>query len=963
MEKQLKHLQDSLHTAFIDKSHHSKNNIKPRLVVNNQTDRENLLNYLLEELETCSSFVFSVAFITEGGLAMIKAKLHDLKLKGISGKLLTSTFLYFNKPKIFRELLKIENLEVRITDKEGFHSKGYAFKHDAHYSLIIGSSNLTGHALKTNYELNLIVSSLENGEIIDQFNSQFDRVWNGSRHLTEEWICDYSIIFDQQTPIQPSEMIVESPFQYKVNPIQTALTVHPNKMQKAALDNLDLIRRNGAQKALVISATGTGKTYLSAFDVRKFLPKRMLFIVHREQILQKARSDFKRILGGIDTDFGIYSGNAFDVEAKYLFATIQTISKKDNLIKFDPDEFEYILIDEVHKAGAESYLRILDYFKPKFFLGMTATPERTDGFNIYELFDYNVAYEIRLQEALEEDMLCPFHYFGVSDFEINGELIDETTVFNKIQYEERTKYLLEKVNYYGFSGTKVRGLIFCSRKEEAIEIANILNQNNIRTIALTGMNTQQERLNAVIDLENGLLDYIVTVDIFNEGIDIPSINQVIMLRQTQSSIVFIQQLGRGLRKHESKEFVTIIDFIGNYKNNYMIPIALSGDQTHNKDNIRRKVKDTSFISGLSSVNFEEIAKKQIFKSISDSSLNDLVTLRESYKNLKNKLNRIPMLSDFIKQHSIDPEVIVNKTSYYRFLIQMKEELPTITEYEECVLQFLSLEIMNGKRKHEIILLKMLVNHEKLSETDFLSELANQNCSIEKDVIISVYRMLTLAFFNQISKKKYGDDPLIEWDSNGAILLSSAIRKSLLLNKTFRDLFIDILETAEMKSEKYSQDELLTIYQKYTRKDACRLLNWENDESSTIYGYKPKHGSCPIFVTYHKSEEVDASVNYGDEFISPDVLRWYTRSNRTLASEEVKKILDSKNNGIQIHIFVKKDDDEGTDFYYLGPADLEDGTQTQSKMIDKNNKEIPVVFMNLILKKPIDNKLYSYLIKG
>src|SRR5699024_5900774 len=364
-----------------------------------------------------------------------------------------------------------------------------------------------------------------------------------------------------------------------------------------------------------VSATGTGKTYLSAFDVRRYRPKRMLFIVHREQILLQARADFKRVLGGIPTDFGLLSGSSKDLDAKYLFTTIQTLSREDVLHSFNPDDFEYILIDEVHKAGAPSYLKVIEYFEPKFLLGMTATPERTDDFNIYELFDYNIAYEIRLQEALEEDMLCPFHYFGVTDFEYEGELIDEYTLIPQLVTEERVQHIIDKINYYGYAGERLTGLIFCSRKEEAEKLSDAFNERGFRTLALTGDDKQEERLEAIEQLENGLLDYIITVDIFNEGVDIPRVNQVVMLRQTQSSIIFIQQLGRGLRKHESKDFVTIIDFIGNYKNNYLIPIALSGDHSQNKDNIRRRTLETDYIKGVSTINFEQIAKEKIFESI------------------------------------------------------------------------------------------------------------------------------------------------------------------------------------------------------------------------------------------------------------------------------------------------------------------------------------------------------------
>src|SRR5699024_5139882 len=316
-----------------------------------------------------------------------------------------------------------------------------------------------------------------------------------------------------------------------------------------------------------------------------------------------------------------------ETDAKYLFATIQTISKQEMLDQFDPKEFDYILIDEVHKAGATSYLRVIDYFKPNFLMGMTATPERTDDFNIYKLFDYHIAYEIRLQEALEEDMLCPFHYFGVTDIEYKGEMIDDTTILSKLVTEERVNHIVDKINYYGYSGDRVKGLMFCSRKKEAVQLSEALNHKGFRTVALTGDDSQEERIHQVNRLENGALDYILTVDIFNEGIDIPSINQVVMLRQTQSSIIFIQQLGRGLRKHDTKDFVTIIDFIGNYKNNYLIPVALSGDKSQNKDNIRRHTSETTYIKGVSTVNFEEIAKRQIYQSINTSNLTSMKILK------------------------------------------------------------------------------------------------------------------------------------------------------------------------------------------------------------------------------------------------------------------------------------------------------------------------------------------------
>ncbi|MDQ0429519.1 superfamily II DNA or RNA helicase/HKD family nuclease [Planomicrobium stackebrandtii] len=956
----LQSLEDSIYKGFIDQTKPSGERFKPTLLINNTKTNETVLNSITEELDSCQSFLFSVAFVTESGLATLKTHLSDLQQKGIKGRILTSTFLNFNQPKVFKELMKINNVEVRLSSMKGFHSKGYIFSHDTHQTLIVGSSNLTAQALKVNYEWNVKLSSHENGEFVSHFYHQFEEVWESAQPLTEQWITSYEQSYVPMEYRKELTNVAEFPEVYTENPLEESINIKPNKMQKAALQEIQAVRESGNDKGLVISATGTGKTYLSAFDVREFAPKRMLFIVHREQILQKAKADFIRILGGVEKDFGILSGNLRETDARYLFATIQTISKEETLRQLDPQAFDYILIDEVHKAGAKSYQRVIEHFQPKFLMGMTATPERTDDFNIYELFDYNVAYEIRLQEALEEDMLCPFHYFGVTDVEYEEGVIDEATVFSKLITEERVDHLLQKVYYYGHSGDKVRGLMFCSRKEEAIKLSEELNRRGLKTVALTGQNSQEERILQVERLENGVIDYILTVDIFNEGIDIPSVNQVVMLKQTQSSIIFIQQLGRGLRKHGSKEFVTIIDFIGNYKNNYLIPIALSGERSQNKDNIRRRMKDTSYIKGISTVNFEEIAKNRVFSAIKKSNLSDMKILREAYIELKNRIGHIPQLQDFIHHNSIDPLVIVQKyTTYHQFLLKLKEIDPLVNAYEEQVLTMLSLEILNGKRLHEILLLELLLKKEKVTMDTYEQYIQSYNCSFDSETLASVQRIMDLSFFNQGSRKKYGTTPLVDFGIDG-IEFNEEIQESLEQNSSFQAMLLDIVISAKELNKNYRCDKPLTLYKKYTRKDACRLLNWTSDESSTIYGYKTKHGTCPIFVTYHKNDEVESSVAYTEGFISPEIFTWSTRSNRTLASAEVKTIIGAAESNIDLHLFIKKDDDEGGDFYYLGQALPDKSSVEQALMKDKNLKDIPVVHMNLALENMVEGKLYHYI---
>ncbi|MFJ7736871.1 DUF3427 domain-containing protein [Lysinibacillus sp. NPDC097287] len=960
MEQLIRKIENSLHKGFIDQTKPVSTQFKPKLLTNKSY--ENVLSTLLQELKTCQTFTFSVAFITEGGLATLKTMLYDLQLKGIKGRILTSTFLNFNQPKMFTELLKLENVEVRLTGVKGFHSKGYIFEHKDYYSLIVGSSNLTDSALKANYEWNVFLTSLEDGEVIQHFKNQFEGAWNEAIPLTVEWISNYKQNYELQPFIrQTTTNALELNAQYLTNALADSLAIQPNKMQTAALEQLKSLRATGAKKGMIISATGTGKTYLSAFDVRNFAPKKMLFVVHREQILKKALQDYRKILGGHEDDFGILSGNSKDTNAKYLFATVQTLSSDRHLQQFAKEEFDYILIDEVHRAGANTYQAVLNYFEPTFLLGMTATPERTDNYNIYELFDYNIAYEIRLQAALEEDMLCPFHYFGVTDYEKDGETIDDATKLQNLVSHERVQHIIEKINYYGFSGDKVRGLMFCSSKDEAHSLSSALNNEGLKTIALTGDTTQSDREEAIRKLNSSELQYILTVDIFNEGIDIPFLNQIVMLRQTQSSIIFIQQLGRGLRKHDSKEYVTIIDFIGNYKNNYLIPIALSGDQSMNKDNVRRKTVNTDYIQGVSTINFEEIAKKRIFDAINNTNLSTLKILKDTYSEMKNRLGRTPTMHDFIEQNSLDPEVIVGYAdNYYAFLLKMKEEIASLADYELAVLTMLSKEVLNGKRIHEVLLVEALLHSDSLSKEDYITSLKEFGTYYDEETIKSVENMFSLNFHVTNDKKKFGMKPIIELKNNQYQFneeLQSSLRDSF-----YKAFFEDIVTCARIKNAQYDSTRPLTLYKKYSRRDVCRLLNWAKDDSSTIYGYRTKHGTCPIFVTYHKKEEVDSSVAYGDEFLSPELFRWFTRSKLTLASNEVKTILAAKESGLDIHLFTKKDDGEGFDFYYMGTTTIAENSPKEEKMYDKNQKQIPVVTMNMVLEQPVQYDIYHYLVE-
>lgn len=739
--------------GFLDSSVAADQLHNPVLISN--SDDNTMLRAIRNELAKSSSFVFSVAFITSSGLAILKQALHEF---AGHGEIITSRYLDFNEPDMFREMLNLDRVKVHIHPdiEDGFHAKGYIF-HQAHgVTAIVGSSNLTDSALTINQEWNLKFSALPGGHIVDQLAAATERQKDRAVPLTNEWIDRYEETRKSRTLIPLPDRTIDVTDDDEL--------IVPNMMQSAALESLGEVVASGEKRAVIISATGTGKTILAALAVRKAKPKRLLFVVHREQILSKAAQEFRKVLRAPASDFGFFVGGKKEIDRKYVFASYQSLARPDTLPTIDPRGFDYIIIDEVHRAGAESYLRLLKHFKPQFLLGLTATPERTDGFNIFELFDYNVPYEIRLQDALKAKMLAPFHYYGVSDFtDARGSVPHDESALDELLSEERIDYLLEMLRVYGYP-RGVKGLMFCSRKQEAKLLSAKLNQRFVngqllRTVALTGQDSEEVREETVAKLEAGELDYILTVDIFNEGIDIPSVNQIVMLRGTQSSIIFTQQLGRGLRKAEGKDHLRVIDFIGNYANNYLIPIALTGDRSANKESIREKmVSSTSkgLTLGTSSVNFDRISQQRILESLSKAQLAGKREFKEAIFNLRHRLGQIPRLMDFSRFDTIDPFILASKfDNYWSLLKSFKLVDNGPTQEEENFLKFLSLEVLNGLRPHETLLLQVLLEHRSLNRADFREILREKGTDSSPEVISSTERVLTLEFFTARRRSQYG----------------------------------------------------------------------------------------------------------------------------------------------------------------------------------------------------------------
>lgn len=984
-----------LQTAYIDGSVASNLAYRPQFVSNNYKEGKKVISSIEDELSNCDSFQISVAFITMAGIVPLLQILKELEERNVPGKILTTNYLNFSEPRALKKLNEYSNLEIRMYDvdtaEEGFHTKGYIFKRDEIYRIIIGSSNITSLALTSNKEWNTKIVSTEQGEVSQEIVAEFNDLWNSEYALNfdvfyENYKQAYKLIKEQREIAKQSEITsIES---YKLK---------PNSMQVGFITNLKKIVGSGENRALLISATGTGKTYASAFAMREMRFKRVLFLVHRGQLARQTKKSYERVFGSTITTGIIGAGHSVEDnrDKDYIFAMIQTMSKDESLKQFDKDAFDCIIFDEAHHAAADSYKKVMEYFTPSLWLGMTATPDKRDdnveGRNIYEIFNYQIAYEIRLQQAMEENLLCPFHYFGIKDISIIGDDADAHRDFSVLTSDERVRHIIEQTKYYGYSGDKVKGLIFCSGIEESKTLSAKFNQivnpdtgKKYRTIALNGDASEDARQEAferlAMDEADATekmqpLDYIFSYEILNEGVDIVEVNQVVMLRPTQSPIVFIQQLGRGLRKANGKEYVVIIDFIGNYNNNFMIPIALSGDRTYNKDNIRRYVMEGGrVIPGASTVHFDEISRKRIFDSVDNANFSDVRLIKENYTNLKNKLGHIPALKDFDDYGEMDVLRIFDNNSlgsYYKFLVKYEKEYTIrLSDNEEKVIEFVSKKLANGKRIHELRLLKrmlLLVGYGPVS--NLISELAkdleeNYGKHLSEDQAENIVNVMTNEFASGSGKKTYAECVLLEKDNTDYTYSKSFIK--MLHNKDFYNILNELVDFGISRYERdYSKPYLdtdLVLYQKYTYEDVCRLLNWANNEVPTNIGgykYNDKTKTFPVFINYEKDDDISLTTRYEDRFTSNRTLIAISKSGRSLQSNDVQKFLNSQELGIQVELFVRKNkDDKGSkEFYYLGHMT----PSGYAKEFTMANTEKKAVEIEWILDVPVREDIYEYIV--
>lgn len=552
-------------------------------------DADHLLLKLKESFKKAVSIDMIVAFLMESGVKLLGSEFKEIANQNIPIRILTGNYLNITQPQALYMLKDImgDKVDLRFYNvpNKSFHPKAYIFQYEKSGDLYIGSSNISKSALTNGIEWNYRLDKEKNIQDYNSFKSTFeDLFFNHSTIVDEQEMRRYS-----QAWIRPKlykQMNDEEDFcnNRESNFVEDENTViglyEPRGAQIEALYELRKKRKEGYDKGLVVAATGIGKTYLAAFDSRSY--NRVLFVAHREEILNQAAVSFKNVRP--DKSIGLFCGDNKDTISDFIFATVQTIGKVEYLKNeyFTREAFDYIVIDEFHHAAAGNYKNIIDYFEPKFMLGLTATPERLDNKDVFALCDNNIAYEVRLKSAINKGWLVPFRYYGIYDGLVNYEAID----YKNGKYDDKQLELALMINKRGdliiahYNKYKSeRALGFCSSRKHAEFMAEYFNTGGIKACAVVSDGSSSycmDRKEAINKLRKGDIKVIFSVDMFNEGLDIPSVDLVMFLRPTQSPTIFLQQLGRGLRKWKNKRYLNVLDFIGNYKKANLIPSFLTG---------------------------------------------------------------------------------------------------------------------------------------------------------------------------------------------------------------------------------------------------------------------------------------------------------------------------------------------------------------------------------------------------
>jgi superfamily II DNA or RNA helicase/HKD family nuclease len=880
-----------------------------------------LAHELQAEMASADGVDILVSFIKWSGLRLLMNALEDLRDRGVKVRLITTAYMGASDAPAVEWLARQPNVEVRVsydTERTRLHAKAYHFRRESGFSTAyIGSANMSHAAITSGLEWNLKVTAKDMGHILDKFTAEFETYWNSREFIP----------FDPDRPQRFRDAIERARNAGVVSPtVFFDLTPHP--FQERILEALERERIvHGRRRNLVIAATGTGKTVVAGFDFKRFFERkrrqaRLLFVAHRQEILEQSVATFRNILR--DGNFGeLWVGAYEPSRLEHLFCSVRMLVNARLWERVGGDFYDFIVVDEAHHGTANSYRPIFDNFSPEILLGLTATPERMDGCSVAADFHNRFAADIRLPEALEEKLLCPFHYFGVADpihlnqdrFWRNGKY-DPTALENvytgaDVVARQRVDAVVAALSRYEPDLGQIKGIGFCVTINHARYMARMFAERGIRAEALVSGVNDSERAAMLSEFRNGTLTFLFTVDVLNEGLDVPEMNTVLFLRPTDSLTVFLQQLGRGLRHAPGKDCLTVLDFVGRAHRRYRIDSKLKALLPRHRLSIDREVEcDFPHLPAGCSIQLDRLSREYVLENIRTNLRNLAIQVPERLQTFENETGQPLTFANFVTYHDYEPELLLVKETWTGWKT-MARMAPSPADPDLLRLKQSLVRAASISGPGEIAMLQRIVTKLKEQDVEDAVRVAGDNA------ILAHYRI---------------------WGAPGSRLGIQTLEESfrrLSENPSILDDLAEILEWAASQTTVSGVvPELgfpcpLELHAQYGMREIQAVFGRATLDTAGQTGvgvlHFPMIKTYALLITYQKTErEFSPSTMYADFPISRELLHWESQSNTSVASETGQNLIDHADCGYTILVFArdqKRRNGCTIPFTYLGDAKL------------------------------------------